>query len=98
MNFKKNIPKLSVIALSLILTISMLITILPISTAQEYRTKQTYAYIGGITNPVGVNQQVLLHIGITDYLVVVSHGWEDLTVSVTRPDGTTETLGPFRTD
>ena len=45
-----------------------------------------------------LNQQVLLHIGITDYLVVVGHGWEDLTVTVTKPDATTETLGPFRTD
>jgi outer membrane protein assembly factor BamB len=98
---EKNIKKtklIPTILMIVILTISILTIILPVSIAQEYRTKQTYAYIGAIPNPVGVNQQVLLHIGITDYLVVVSHGWEDLTVSVTKPDGTTETLGPFRTD
>lgn len=58
----------------------------------------TYAFIGATPNPVGVGQQVLLHIGITQQLNLVYLGWEGITVSVTKPDGTKETLGPFKTD
>lgn len=49
-------------------------------------------------NPVGVGQQVLLHIGIPDATAWPQAGWTGITVTVTKPDGTTETLGPFSTD
>jgi hypothetical protein len=58
----------------------------------------TYAFIGATPNPIGVGQQVLLHVGITQQLASVGYGWEGLTVTVTKPDSTTETLGPLRTD
>lgn len=91
--------KISTMTLILILTISTSLIILQTATAQdEIREKSTYAYIGAIPNTVGVNQQILLHVGISDYLGSTSHGWENLTVTVTTPDGQTETLGPFRTD
>jgi hypothetical protein len=95
----KTSKRISVIALILLLTLSTIITMFPLAIAQEeFRTKKTYAIIGATPNPIGINQQVLLHIGCTDYLVVQSDGWEGLTVTVTKPDGSTETLGPFRTD
>ena len=59
---------------------------------------QTQAFIGALPNPVGVGQDVLLHVGIQQQLSAVSLGWEGLTVTVTRPDNTTETLGAIRTD
>ena len=59
---------------------------------------KTYAFIGATPNPVGAGQNVLLHVGITQQLSLVQYGWEDLTVTVTKPDGKTDTLGPFRTD
>jgi len=90
--------KISTIALILLLTISALIVALPTATAQYVYSKTTHAYIGATPNPIGINQQVLLHIGITDYLNIVTDGWEGLTATVTKPDGSTETLGPFRTD
>ncbi|MEJ2241642.1 MAG: hypothetical protein P8Y18_05830 [Candidatus Bathyarchaeota archaeon] len=91
--------KISVISLILILTISTFFIALPTVTAQEpVYSKATHAYIGAVPNPIGINQQLLLHVGITDYLNIVTDGWEGLTVTVTRPDGSTETLGPFRTD
>jgi hypothetical protein len=78
---------------------STTLAIFPTVVAQdEIREKATYAIIGATPNPVQVNQQVLLHIGVTDYLVTASDGWEGLTVTVTKPDGSTETLGPYRTD
>ena len=61
-------------------------------------TRQSYPYIGATPNPVGVGQETLLHIGITQQLSLVQMGWDDLTVTVGKPDDTTETLGPFRTD
>jgi hypothetical protein len=83
----------------LILTTAILFTGIPLTGAQTYDLeKETYAFVGAIPNPVGVNQQVLLHIGITEALGNQEEGWEDITVSVTKPDGTTETLGPFKTD
>jgi outer membrane protein assembly factor BamB len=51
-----------------------------------------------VPNPVGVGQETLLHIGITHPLALQPQGWEGLTVSVKKPDGTSITLGPFRTD
>ena len=58
----------------------------------------TYAYINAVPNPVGVGQEVLLHVGITQQLALDGQHWRDLTVTVTRPDNTTETLGPYTTD
>jgi len=95
----QNKTKISTIALILVLTISAIIVVLPAATAQAYDlTKQTYAYIGAVPNPVGVNQEVLLHVGITDMLGIETDGWKDLTVTVKDPQGGTTTLGPYTTD
>jgi outer membrane protein assembly factor BamB len=61
-------------------------------------TQTSYPYIGAVPNPVGVNQLVLLHIGVQEPENRVDWGWEGLTVTAEKPDGTTETLGPFDTD
>jgi hypothetical protein len=89
--------KTSTTAVSLFLMFAMAVSLfaLPTATAGEM---QTYAFIGALPNPVGVGQEVLLHVGITRELWSALYGWSDLTVTVTRPDGTTETLGPFKTD
>ena len=95
----RNKSKTYLIALMLILTITITMITLPISNADvALLTKKTYAYIGATPNPIGVGQQTLLHIGISDELQTASHGWEGLTVTVTKPDGTAQTLGPFKTD
>lgn len=84
------------IPLLVMLCIATSIISLPSANAQD--TWTTYAYIGATPNPVGVGQETLLHIGVTQQLSRVSLGWEGLTVTVTKPDDTTQTLGPFRTD
>jgi hypothetical protein len=63
----------------------------------SYRTKKTYAMIGVLPNPVGVEQKVYVWFGMTDYLENESQGWKGITISVTYPDGKKETLGPFTT-
>jgi outer membrane protein assembly factor BamB len=90
--------KLSTIALILVLTLSATLVALPDAFAQEFSSKKTYAYIGAVPNPVGVKQEVLLHIGISDQLSSVEMGWEDLSVTIERPDGGTDTITDIRTD
>jgi len=90
--------KIPTFALIFLLCFSAVVISLPNVSAQIDHEKETFAFIGATPNPVGVGQEVLLHVGITDFLRDVDHGWDGLTVTVTKPDGTTETLGPYRTD
>jgi len=98
MNISKNKSKISTISLILLLTISTALIALPAASAQETETVVTYPFIGTIPNPVGINQQVLLHFGITNALSSAEMGWEGITVTVVDPEGIQTTLGPFRTD
>jgi len=86
----------AIVALVLVLTIAVTLVALPAVSAQP--TKKTYAYIGAVPNPVGKGQQVLLHIGITDYLTIATDGWEGLWVSIEKPDNTTEKIENIKTD
>jgi outer membrane protein assembly factor BamB len=60
-------------------------------------TRATFAYIGSTPNPVNVGGETLIHTGITEATRQYD-GWSGLTVTVTKPDGTNQTLGPFMTD
>jgi outer membrane protein assembly factor BamB len=66
--------------------------------AKAADTQTTYAFIGAMPNPVGVGQEVLLHVGITQQLGLPAQSWEGLIVTVTKPDGERITLGPYDTD
>ena len=66
--------------------------------AQTTPTLKTYPIIDAIPNPIGVGQVTLIKIGILQQLGSVNYGWTGITVTVTKPDGTKETLGPFTTD
>jgi hypothetical protein len=90
--------KAATIAFSAFLIIAMAVSLFPSNTVNAQESRITYAYIGATPNPVGVGQETLLHIGIMQQLTSTAQGWEDLTVTVKHPDGSTETLGPFRTD
>jgi outer membrane protein assembly factor BamB len=88
----------TMISLLLMLTIAITSVALPAANAQPASRMKTYAYIGAVPNPVGVGQEVLLHAGITDHLELQPDGWEGLSIKITRPDGTTETISDIRTD
>jgi outer membrane protein assembly factor BamB len=91
--------KATVIAIFLTVTIALTLVALPVANAQApQHTKATHAVCGVKPSPVGVGQEVLVWLGISDPLALDVHGWQGLTVTVTKPDGTTETLGPFKTD
>jgi len=98
MNIDRSKSKLSTIALITVLAISVTLAALPAAVAQEVQSKATVCYLGAMPNPIGVGQEVLLHVGITDYLSSVEMGWENLTITVTDPEGIESTIGPLRTD
>jgi outer membrane protein assembly factor BamB len=93
--------KATTIAITLFLMLAMAVSlvVLPVTNVQAATT--SYAYISATPNPVGVGQEVLLHVGVAQQLQLPRESWKGLTVTVTKPDGTTETLGGtdgFKTD
>ena len=91
--------KITTVSMILLLTFTAIGT-LAIANAQPEPgpDKKTYCFIGLIPNTVGVGQEVLVHMGINTPTGGPEWGWEGLTSTVTRPDGTTFTLGPKTTD
>jgi len=93
---QKNRDKTKATLIALLLMFAMAVSLVDLPTANA--TKATFAYINATPNPIGVNQETLLHIGITEGTQVATDQWKGLTVTVTKPDGTTQTLGPYNTD
>ena len=65
-------------------------------------TISTYAYLNVAPNPVGIGQTAYLNFWL-DKVPPTSHGsygnmWHNMTVTMTKPDGTTEILGPLNSD
>ncbi|MGB9842470.1 MAG: hypothetical protein ACPLKZ_07110, partial [Candidatus Bathyarchaeales archaeon] len=85
-------------AITLLLTSVFAISLLAIPNANAQITQKTYPFIDATPNPVGVGEQVLIRFGITQQLGSVQYGWQNLTVTIVKPDGSTETLGPYATD
>ncbi len=82
--------------LILIFAASIVMSI-PVINAQA-TTMKTYAFVDAIPNTVGVGEDVLIRTGILQATGDATWGWRGITVTVTRPDGTSQTLGPFTTD
>ena len=90
------------ITLTLILTTTTLISEMTFANAQQPIVEiNTYAFVMVAPNPVGVGQSVQVTIQI-DKLSPTAVGLEtgdhleDLTATITKPDGSIETKGPFR--
>lgn len=92
--------KTSTIAAAMLIVTAMAVALFALPAEKQYATAQTmtFAYINAVPNPVGVGQEVLLHIGITQQLTSAELGWEGLSVTIERPDGETDTLDDIRTD
>ena len=90
--------KTALLVLSLVSAMAISLFAVQTSSAQQPGTKTTYAVCGVMPNPVGVGQDVLIWLGITDFVSYPKPGWSGLTVTVTKPDGTAQTLGPYTTD
>jgi hypothetical protein len=66
--------------------------------AQAATSQKTYAIADAIPNVIGLGETTLLKCGITEALESADYGWTDVKIIVTKPDGTNQTLGPFKTD
>jgi outer membrane protein assembly factor BamB len=84
--------------IALLLMFAMAISLVALPAANAQPTRKTYPVIGATPNPVGVGQETLILLGLTQQLSSALYGWEDLSVTITRPDGTTETISGIRTD
>jgi len=84
--------------ITIFLILSMTFPLVTLTSKAAVASKNTFAFIGAMPNPVGAGQTVLLHVGIPDALSTATDGFEGLTVIITKPDNTTETIGPFKTD
>ena len=84
------------IALFLMLTMAFTLAVLP-TNAQVPKMK-TFAFVDAVPNPVGAGQEVLIRFGVMQQLGYPGDAWTGITVTVVKPDGTTQTLGPFNTD
>jgi hypothetical protein len=99
MTYTKNQNKSFAIVIALILVSSIAMPLFVLSSdAATANTRATYAFAGLIPDHTGVGQGVTLHVGIIEQTSHPQEGWTGLTVTVTKPDNTTETLGPFTTD
>jgi len=91
------------IALFLVLTIAVTLVALPAANAHTPPwTVSTYAYIVAAPNPVGVGQTAYLSFWLDKVPPTATGGWgmhwHNMKVTVTKPNGDTETLGPFDSD
>jgi len=62
----------------------------------------TWAYLSVAPNPVGAHQTVFVNFWIDKVPPTANSAygdrWQNYTVQITKPDGSTETLGPFTSD
>ena len=97
--------KTMAILIAAILTISIGTSMILIPNAQAHTpawSLKTYSYVNVAPNPIGVGQTVYVNfwLNVPPPTATGAYGdrWTNLTVSVTKPDGSKETLGPFTSD
>jgi len=90
--------KTKTIAISIILMLAMAISLIALPNASAQEPIKTYAFIGATPNPVGVGQEVLLHVGISQQTPSTYLQWKDLSVTITTPSDNTITLDGLNTD
>ncbi|MCL5876849.1 MAG: hypothetical protein M1540_03450 [Candidatus Bathyarchaeota archaeon] len=91
----------NIIATMLLLVfVASVITTIPLMNinVQAEVTQKTYAIADAIPNPIGLGESTLLKCGVSEATASASLGWTGITITVVKPDGTTQTLGPFTTD
>ena len=93
MNFKKTLGSLILIAF-----LVSVIAAIPMQPAASQTTMKTYSIVDAIPERIGLGETTLLKTGITQAVNAAQDGWTGMTITVTKPDGTNTTLGPFKTD
>jgi len=102
MQILKNKTKISAITFVLVLTFSAILAALPNVTAHEPAWEiPTWTYVSVSPNPIGVGQEALIAFWINAIPPTAEGATGDrwtFWVDVTKPDGTKQTLGPFKSD
>jgi len=103
LNKKNRFSSLSRIAVILVLAFSAITAGIPMLSAHTPpQSVQTYSFLNAAPNPTGVGQtiQLTFWLSIPPPTANGPYGdrWQDFTVKVTKPDGTSTTLGPFKSD
>ncbi len=99
MEIKKNKPKIATL-LTLLLIVSALIA--GIQTVNAAADIPMYCFLTVNPHPVGVGQTVSVNFWLDKVTPTAGPNrgdrWQGITVTITKPDGTTETKGPFTLD
>jgi hypothetical protein len=102
MNFEKSKTK-TILATFLVLTFALTLVALPVANAHTPAwTLPTHSFVTAFPSPIGAGQQAIVVFWV-DKTPPTANGaygdrWDGWTVEVTKPDGNTETLGPFTSD
>ena len=91
------ISKKIVVSIALLTILIIPMVHMQIQSAQA-ATYTSYPFIGAMPNPVGVGQQVLLHVGALTALQNAQDGWLGLKVEVVSPDNKTIFIECPKTD
>ena len=101
MKIQKN-KMATIVTLALLLTTALpLIALISITNAHSppWTNIPTFAYVSVAPNPVGINQPVEIVMWIDKVPPSASGAqgdrWGNYTITIVKPDGTTETKGPF---
>jgi outer membrane protein assembly factor BamB len=97
--------KTMAILIAIFLTLSMSASTMLMPTVSSHTppwTVPTYTYVSVSPNPVGVGQTVNVNFWVNipppTQIGVYGDRWQNLTVVVTKPDGSKTTLGPYPSD
>ncbi|MCX8150806.1 MAG: PQQ-like beta-propeller repeat protein [Candidatus Bathyarchaeota archaeon] len=86
-------------SLILLLTLSLIATSIPLSNAADV---PTYCFLTVSPNPIGVGQTLTVAFWLDkvtpNAATLYGDRWTGLMLTITKPDGTTETKGPFTLD
>ncbi len=99
----KNKSKISAIAFVILLTFAAIIVALPIASAHDPAWDvPMYAFVNIAPDPVGVNQPIFVVFWLDKVMPTAAgtggYRWSDMTLEITTPDGSVDTLGPFMSD
>lgn len=92
---------ITAITLSILIGSSALLALAPSANAQEFGPVKTFAYVGAYPTPIGVGQSALVTYRVDQPgagLNVRTGGFNGSSVTITRPDGTTETKSNLKMD
>ena len=103
MHISKNKTKASLIAIILLTVLTFPLFALPSANAHTPPwTVNTFAYVAASPSPIGVNQSALIVFWVDpnppDAAGLAGDRWRNMYVTITAPDTTTTTLGPFISD